>query len=131
MFGALSASIEHLKAGRLRALAVTSTSRAHALPGIPSVAEFVPGYEASTWFGVGVPTGTPGTIIERLNREINTGLADPLINARLAEFGAMPLLLSPAEFTAHIVAETNKWATIVDTSGAKLESAMTDALALQ
>jgi tripartite-type tricarboxylate transporter receptor subunit TctC len=131
MFSALSASTEHLKAGRLRALAVTGTLRAQALPTIPTVGEFVPGYEASTWFGIGVPTGTPGGIIDSLNREINAGLADRSIKARLADVGATPLLLSPAEFGAHIAAETQKWATIVDSSGAKPESAMHDAIASQ
>jgi tripartite-type tricarboxylate transporter receptor subunit TctC len=131
MFGALSASIEHLRAGRLRALAVTSTSRAQALPMIPTIGELMPGYEASTWFGVGAPTGTSGGIIDRLNREINAGLADPSIKARLGELGATPLRLSPAEFGAHIAAETRKWAVVVDSSGAKPESAVNDALALQ
>jgi tripartite-type tricarboxylate transporter receptor subunit TctC len=92
------ASIEHIRAGRLRALAVTASTRSDQLLDIPTVAEFVPGYEASVWFGIGAPRNTPAEIIDKLNKEINAGLADPKMKARLADFGGTPLVGSPADF---------------------------------
>ena len=106
------ASIGYIRAGRLRALAVTAATRSDALPDIPTVGEFLPGYEASTWYGVGAPKGTPAEIIEKLNKEINAGLADPTIKFRLADLGGTPLG-SPAEFGKLIADETEKWGKVV------------------
>jgi tripartite-type tricarboxylate transporter receptor subunit TctC len=97
----------------LRALAVTTATRSDALPDIPIVGEFVPGYEASTWFGVGAPKATPAEIVERLNKEINAGLADPKIKARLADLGGDVLALSPADFGKLIADETEKWGEVI------------------
>ena len=97
-FGSVPSSIEHIRTGKLRALALTTAMRAEALPDIPSFAEFVPGYEASFWYGVGAPKATPAEIVEKLNKEINVGLADPKIKARLADLGGAVLALSPADF---------------------------------
>jgi tripartite-type tricarboxylate transporter receptor subunit TctC len=95
MFDNMPASIEHIRAGKLRALAVTTSMRSEALPDVPTVADFVPGYEASAWFGVGAPKGTPAEIIDRLNKEINAALADPKMKARLADLGGTVLAGSP------------------------------------
>jgi tripartite-type tricarboxylate transporter receptor subunit TctC len=92
------ASIEYIRARRLRALAVTTAMRSDALPGIPTMGEFLPGYEASAWYGVGAPKATPAEIVDKLNKEINAGLADPKMQARVADFGGMPLVVSPADF---------------------------------
>ena len=121
MFDVLAGSLPHIRSGDLRALAVTTSGRADALPEVPTIAETVPGYEASTWFGVGAPKGTPPEIIARLNQVINAALADPTIRARLAEVGSEPMPLSPAAFGAMLAAETQKWATVVKASGAKAE----------
>jgi tripartite-type tricarboxylate transporter receptor subunit TctC len=107
------ASIEYIRAGTLRALAVTTATRSDALPDIPTVGDFVPGYEASAWYGVGVPKRTPVDIIDRLNTEINAALADPKIKARLADLGGTPLVGSPADFAKLIAAETEKWGKVV------------------
>jgi tripartite-type tricarboxylate transporter receptor subunit TctC len=112
-FAGTTGSIEYIKAGKLRALAVTTATRSDALPNIPTVGEFVPGYEASTWFGVGAPKATPAEIVERLNKEINAGLADPKIKARLVELGGDVLALSPAAFGKLIVDETEKWGKVI------------------
>jgi tripartite-type tricarboxylate transporter receptor subunit TctC len=121
MFPATVSSIEYIRAGRLRALAVTAATRSDELPDIPTVAEFVPGYEASNWFGVGAPKATPAEIIEKLNEEINVGLADPKIKARLAELGAMVLASSPADFGKLIAEDTEKWAKVIKSAGIKPE----------
>ena len=120
-FASTPASIEYIKAGRLRALALTTTTRSEALPDIPTVAEFVPGYEANIWFGVGAPKATPAEIIDKLNKEISAGLADPKIEARLANLGGDVLALSPAEFGRLIAEETEKWAKVVRAANIKAE----------
>ena len=119
LFGNLPSSIEHIRAGRLRALAVTTATRSQALPDIPTVADFVPGYEASAWLGVGAPRSTPAEVVGKLNKEINAGLADAKMMVRLAELGSTPMPLSASEFGAFIAAETEKWAKVVKFSGAK------------
>jgi tripartite-type tricarboxylate transporter receptor subunit TctC len=121
MFPNTSSSVEYIRAGKLRALAVTTATRSEALPEIPTVAEFVPGYEASGWVGIGAPKNTPVEIIEKLNREINAGLADPKIKARLADIGTTPFAGSPADFGKFIAEETEKWGKVVKFSGAKVE----------
>ncbi len=119
MFDPLPSSIEHIRAGKLRPLAVTTVSRSEVLPNLPTVGDFLPGYEASTWFGAGVPKGTPADIVERLNKEINTGLADPKLRARLADLGGTVLPGSPADFGKLVADETAKWGKVVKFSGAK------------
>jgi tripartite-type tricarboxylate transporter receptor subunit TctC len=120
-FDVLTSSIEHIKAGRVRALAVTTAARSPALPDLPTVGEFVPGYEASNIRGVGAPRNTPVEIIDELNKEINAALADPTIKARLANLGATVLAGSPAEFGKLIVDETEKWAEVVKAGNIKPE----------
>ena len=112
-FGTTASSIEHIKAGKIRALGVTTTARAEALPDVPTIAEFVPGYEASNWYGVGIPKNTPVEIIDMLNNEINAALADPKLKARLADLGGTALAGSPADFGKFIAAETEKWGKVV------------------
>jgi tripartite-type tricarboxylate transporter receptor subunit TctC len=121
MFPATVSSIEYIRAGRLRALAVTAATRSDELPDVPTVAEFVPDYEASNWFGVGAPKATPAEVVEKLNEEINAGLADPKIKARLAELGAMALASSPADFGKLIAEDTEKWAKVIKSAGIKPE----------
>ena len=118
-FDPMPSSIEYVRAGKLRALAVTTAIRSEALPDVPSVGEFVPGYESSTWYGVGAPKNTPAEIVDKLNKEINAGLADPKIKARLADLGNIGLALSPADFGKLIADETEKWSKVVKFSGAK------------
>jgi tripartite-type tricarboxylate transporter receptor subunit TctC len=113
MFQAPMTAVQHVRAGRLRALAVTTTTRSEALPDIPTLGEFVPGYEASAWFGIGAPNNTPAEIVDKLNNEINAALADPKIKARLADEGGGKLALSPAGFGKLIAEETEKWAKVV------------------
>ena len=117
----LPSSIEHIRAGRLRPLAVTATTRLEALPDIPTVADFVPGFETSAWAGIGAPKNTPAEIIDQLNREINAALADPKIKARIADLGGMVFALSPAEYGKRVAEETEKWAKVIKFSGAKPE----------
>jgi tripartite-type tricarboxylate transporter receptor subunit TctC len=119
MFDALTASIEQIRAGKLRPLAVTTATRSAALPDIPPVGDFVPGFEASGWFGVGAPKNTPNEIIEKLNGEINAALADPEIKTRLADLGAAVLPGSPAEFGRLIAEETEKWGRVIRTANIK------------
>jgi tripartite-type tricarboxylate transporter receptor subunit TctC len=118
MFPAMSASIEQIKAGKLRALAVTTATRSEALPEVPTLRDFVPGYEASGWYGLGVPRNTPAEIVERLNTEINAALADPGHQARLADLGGTALPGSSADFGKLIAEETEKWGKVVKFSGA-------------
>jgi tripartite-type tricarboxylate transporter receptor subunit TctC len=119
MFDNVPTSIEFIRAGKLRPLAVTTAARSHVLPDLPTVADFVPGYEASAWYGLGVPKGTPEAIVDRLNTEINAILADPKAKARFAELGASLLAGSPAEFGQLVADETEKWAKVVKFSGAR------------
>jgi len=121
MFDNLPSSIGHIKAGKLRPLAVTTAKRWEALPDVPAVAETVPGYEAAAIFGMGAPAGTPPEVIDRLNKEINAALADPGMKARLTELGAAPLVTTPKEFAGVVATETDKWAKVVKFSGAKVE----------
>src|SRR5262245_2975985 len=121
MFDTMSSSIETIRTSKLSPLAVTSPTRSEALPDIPTVGEFVPGYEASGWSGVGAPKGTPAEIIDKLNKEINAGLADPQLNSRLADLGSTVLGGSPADFATLIAAETEKWAKVVKFAGIKPE----------
>jgi len=121
MFDNVLSSLPHLQSGALRPLAVTSRARSEALPDVPTIAETVPGYETGTWWGVGVPKGTPAEIVDLLNREINASLADPKIKARFAELGSAPLILAPRAFGTFLAAETEKWAKAVKFSGASVD----------
>ena len=120
-FGTLSGSIEYIRSGKLRALAVTTATRSEMLPDVPTIGEFVPGYEASTWYGVGAPKATPAEIIDKLNKEINAGLADPNIKARIADVGGTVLALSPADFGNFIADETEKWGNVIRALNIKAE----------
>jgi tripartite-type tricarboxylate transporter receptor subunit TctC len=121
MFASISSSIEYVRAGKLRALAVTTSTRSPVLPDIPTVAEFVPGYQASFWTGVGAPKNTPAEIVGKLNKEINAALADPNMKARLAELGGTALAGSPADFANLIADETEKWGKVVKFVGIKAD----------
>jgi tripartite-type tricarboxylate transporter receptor subunit TctC len=121
MFDNLPSSMAHIQSGKLRALAVTTLTRAPALPEVPSVAETVPGYEAGIWYGVVAPKGTPPEIIEKLSTAFNAALADPKIKARLADLGCTPMPMAPAEFGALLATETEKWAKVIQFSGASVE----------
>jgi tripartite-type tricarboxylate transporter receptor subunit TctC len=112
-FDTMPASIEYIRAGKLRALAVTTATRSEALPDVPTVGEFVPGYEASTWYGVGAPKATPAEIIDKLNKEMTAGLVDPTMRARLADLGGAVLAGSPADFGKLIADETEKWGNVI------------------
>jgi tripartite-type tricarboxylate transporter receptor subunit TctC len=120
-FASVTSSIAYIEAGKLRALAVTGATRSDALPDIPTVAEFVPGYEANIWFGVGAPKATPAEIVDKLNREINAGLAQPKLSARLADIGGVLLSGSPAEFGKFLADETEKWGKVVRFTGIKAD----------
>jgi tripartite-type tricarboxylate transporter receptor subunit TctC len=121
MFDNMPSSLPHIQAGKLRALAVTTAQRSDALPDVPTVAETVPGYEASAFFGMGVPKGTPPEIIEKLNKEINVALADATMKAKLAELGGMLIPGSPGEFGKVVAEETDKWAKVIKSGGVTLE----------
>jgi tripartite-type tricarboxylate transporter receptor subunit TctC len=121
MFDPLVSSIEFIRAGKLRALAVTTSGRSEALPNIPPMRDFLPGYEASGWFGVGVPSKTPGELIDKLNKEINAFLADPNVRVRFADLSATVLPGSPADFGKLIAEDTEKWAKVVKFAGIKAE----------
>jgi tripartite-type tricarboxylate transporter receptor subunit TctC len=120
-FGTLPASIEYVKAGNLRGLAVTGATRAEALPNIPAMGELLPGYEATIWNGLSAPKNTPSDIVQKLNHEINAALADPRFRTRLAELGATPLPGSPADYAKLVADETEKWGKVVKASGATAE----------
>jgi tripartite-type tricarboxylate transporter receptor subunit TctC len=120
-FATMTASIGFIRADKLRPLAVCTLKRSDALPDIPTVSDFVPGYEASSWFGMAAPAGTPTAIVDTLNREVNGGLADPTIKARLDDMGGMALAGSPADFKKLIVAETEKWGKVIREAGIKAE----------
>ena len=121
LFDNLPSSINHIKGGRIRALAVTSEQREPALPHLPTVGETVPGYEATAWFGIGMPKGTPRDVIDKVNAEVNRALADPKMRERLAELGGKSIGGTPEDFGKVIAAETAKWASVVISSGAKVE----------
>jgi tripartite-type tricarboxylate transporter receptor subunit TctC len=120
-FDPLPASIEYVRAGRLRALAVCTATRSHALPDVPTVSEFVPGYESSAWYGIGAPRDTPPEIVERLNKEINAGLADPKLKTQLVDLGGIILGGSSADFRTLITEETEKWAKVIRAANIKAE----------
>ena len=113
VFSSVAAAIEFIKAGKLRALAVTTATRIETLPGIPAMGEFVPGYEATTWYGVGAPKNTPDEIVSRLNQEINAALADPTMKAKIRELGGSPLSGSPVDFGKLIAHDAEKWAKVI------------------
>jgi tripartite-type tricarboxylate transporter receptor subunit TctC len=121
MFDTTQASIPHIKAGKVRALAVTTAGRSQLLPDLPTVGDFVPGYEASGSFGFGAPRRTPAEIVEKLNREINAVLADPKARARIAELGGEPLSGSPAEYGRLLAEESEKWGKVVRAANIKVE----------
>ena len=120
-FNPLPSSLNFIRSGALRALAVTSAARSDALPDTPTIGQFLPGCEATGWFGIGAPKNTPADIVENLNMQINAGLADPQLKARLIDLGGAPGPLSPADFRGFIASETAKWAKVVEFSGAKPE----------
>ena len=121
MFDNMPSSIEHIRAGKLRALGVTTAKRSPALPDVPTVADTVPGYEASAWFGMGAPKETPPEVVNKLNKAINAALADPNIQARLADLGGIVMAGTPADFGQVIVEETEKWAKVVKAAGVSIE----------
>ncbi len=121
LFDVMTSSIEYIRTGRLRALAVTTATRSEALPDVPTVGEFVPGYEASAWYGVGVPKKAPADVVDKLNAAINAGLADPKLKARLAEMGGTVLPGSAADFGKLLADETEKWAKVIKVAGIKPE----------
>jgi tripartite-type tricarboxylate transporter receptor subunit TctC len=120
-FDTMPASIEYIRAGRLRALAVSTVTRSHTLPDIPTVSEFVPGYESSGYFGFGAPGNTPAAIVDKLNGEINAGLVDPKLKAQLTDLGGIMLGGSPADFRKLIANETEKWAKVIHAANIKAE----------
>ncbi len=121
VFGSIPASLQYVRGGQLRALAVTTATRSDVLPDLPPVADFVPGYEFSTWYGIGAPKDTPVEIVSRLNAEINAGLADPKLKARLAELGGAPIAGSPSDLGKLIAEDTEKWARVIRTANIKPE----------
>ena len=121
MFAALPPAIGYVRAGNLRALAVTTAARSDGLPDMPAIGEFLPGYEVSTWFGIGAPKRTPAQIVERLNKETNAAIADPKLKARLVDLGGEPLSMTSGEFAKFIVEETEKWAKVIRAANIKAE----------
>jgi len=121
MFDNLPSSIEHIRAGRLRPVAVTSTARLQSLPNIPTIGDFVPGFETSAWAGIGAPKNTPAEIIDALNREINAALAEPAVQGRITDPGGLVLALSPSAYASLIAQETDKWAKVIKLSGARAD----------
>jgi tripartite-type tricarboxylate transporter receptor subunit TctC len=120
-FGPIPASIGYIRGGKLRALAVTGATRSPVLPDVPTVAEFVPGYEAESWYGIGAPKTTPSEVITKLNGEINAGLADPTLKARFADLGAEPISMTPAAFGKFVAGETDKWGKVLKGAGLKVD----------
>ena len=121
MFDNLPGSVEHIKAGTLRALGVTAGKRAAAIPDVPTIGETVPGYEAVVWYGIVAPKGTPAEIVDTLNAALNAVLADPTLKARMAELGGVPMPMTPDEFGRFIAAETEKWGKVVRAANLKAE----------
>jgi len=121
VFNPMAGTVEHIRSGTLRALAVTTETRSETLPDLPTVRDFLPGYESSVWFGIGAPRNTPADIVEKLNREINAGLADLKVKTRLADWGGAPLALSPVNFGKLIADETEKWAKVAKFANIKPE----------
>ena len=121
MFPTSPSSVEYVKSGRLRGLAVTAASRSETLPDLPTVGEFVPGYEVSALYGIGAPKGTPAEVIGKLNKEINAGLADPKIKTRLEDLGGTPMPMMPDEFGKMIAEDTEKWAKVIRAANIKPE----------
>ena len=120
-FPSVASSIEYIRTGKLRGLAVSSAMRSETLPDLPSVGEFVPGYEISAWFGVGAPKGTPSEVIDKLNKEITAGLADPKMQARFADLAEVPMPMTPARFGEFIADETEKWAKVIRAANLKAD----------
>src|SRR6516164_4308355 len=120
-FNPLPSSLDFIRAGKLRGLAVTSATRSDALPELPTVGEFLPGYEATAWFGIGAPRNTPSAVVDQLNKQVNAALADPQLKARLIDLGGTPMPMSVADFANFIATETGRWAKVVQFSGAKPE----------
>jgi tripartite-type tricarboxylate transporter receptor subunit TctC len=121
VFATVPSAIEYIKANKLRALAVTTATRSDVLPDVPTMKDFVPGFESRQWYGVAAPKGTPADIVARLNKEINAGLSDPKMKERIAQLGGTPMSMSPGEFDKFIVAETAKWAKVVKFAGIKVK----------
>jgi tripartite-type tricarboxylate transporter receptor subunit TctC len=121
MFGVLPSSLAYIKAGQLRALAVTTAKRLAVLPDVPAMDEFLPGYEASGWYGIAAPKATPPEIVEKLNKEINAALADAKMKERLADLGCLVFAGSPADLERFIVGETERWAKVIRAAGIKAE----------
>ncbi len=121
VFATVPSAIEYIKGGKLRPLAVTTAARSEALPDVPTLGDFLPGFESSQWYGVGAPKGTPADIVATLNKEINAALADPRLKARIADLGGVPMLMTPGGFGEHIAAETTKWAKVITFAGIKVK----------
>jgi tripartite-type tricarboxylate transporter receptor subunit TctC len=121
VFATIPSAIEYIKAGKLRALAVTTATRSDVLPDVPTMKDFVPGFESRQWYGVAAPKGTPADIVARLNKEINAGLADPKLKERIAQLGGVPMSMTPGEFDKFIAAETLKWAKVTKFAGIKVK----------
>jgi tripartite-type tricarboxylate transporter receptor subunit TctC len=121
LFGTTPGTTEYVKTGQLRALAVTSAWRVDTLPEVPTMSDFLPGYESSQWYALSAPNNTPAEMIDKINKEINAGLADPKVKARLADLGGTVLGGSPAEFAKHIADETEKWAKVIRAANIKAE----------
>jgi tripartite-type tricarboxylate transporter receptor subunit TctC len=119
MFDPVVSSISHIRDGRLRPLAVTTSTRSEALPDVPTIGDFVPGYEASVWYGVGAPRNTPAEIIEKLNKEINAAIADPTMKGRFADLDAKPMPMTPADFGKFVADEIEKWGKVVRAANIK------------
>jgi tripartite-type tricarboxylate transporter receptor subunit TctC len=121
MFDAMASTLPQIQAGKMRALAVTTATRSNVLPNVPTIAETVPGYEAVIWYGVGVPRGTPNAVVEKLNREINAGLASEKMITQLRELGTTPIVVSPDQFWTFARSETEKWEKVIRQSGVKVD----------